>query len=245
MQLGPRLIGFLRSAPLRLKYCPNVFCSRVHRQTSREHSQTMSGPSLAQTTNRPVWKFKRAFDILFATCRYACDCPSSRPSSRSLVLIDVGHPVVFWQQRVGRLGRPLHVYKFRTMRAPFDRKGRPVPESERLSSIGRLLRATRLDEIPQLWNILTGGMSVVGPRPSVADRSTKDVQHTTPGQPRAHRSGPDKWRQADLRRGERCSRRALRAACLAFPRLGHSCSHRLGDVSRRQKKRRGHCGGPC
>jgi lipopolysaccharide/colanic/teichoic acid biosynthesis glycosyltransferase len=59
----------------------------------------------------------------------------------------------------------LHVYKFRTMRAPFDRNGRPVAESERLSAIGRLLRAARLDEIPQLWNILSGGMSVVGPRP--------------------------------------------------------------------------------
>jgi lipopolysaccharide/colanic/teichoic acid biosynthesis glycosyltransferase len=82
-----------------------------------------------------------------------------------LVLVDVGYPFVFWQQRLGRFGRPLHIYKFRTMRAPFDRKGHPVPDSERLSPVGQFLRATRLDEIPQLWNILTGEMSVVGPRP--------------------------------------------------------------------------------
>jgi hypothetical protein len=73
--------------------------------------------------------------------------------------------VVFWQQRVGRLGRALHVYKFRTMKAPFDKVGAPIPEDRRLSSLGRFLRATRLDEIPQLCNIFTGGMSIVGPRP--------------------------------------------------------------------------------
>src|SRR5258708_22923497 len=51
------------------------------------------------------------------------------------------------------------------MRAPFDRQGHPVRESERLSPVGQFLRATRLDEIPQLWNVLTGEMSVIGPRP--------------------------------------------------------------------------------
>jgi lipopolysaccharide/colanic/teichoic acid biosynthesis glycosyltransferase len=119
---------------------------------------------LAQTGNGLVWKFKRLFDILFAIAVMVAIAPIAGIVA-VLVLIDVGYPVVFWQQRVGCLGRPLHVYKFRTMRAPFDRNGHLVPESERLSLIGRFLRASRLDEIAQLWNILSGGMSVVGPRP--------------------------------------------------------------------------------
>jgi lipopolysaccharide/colanic/teichoic acid biosynthesis glycosyltransferase len=121
-------------------------------------------PEIAQTTNRAYWKVKRLFDIFFAIAVIGAIAPIAAIVA-VLVLIDVGYPVVFWQQRLGRLGRPLHVHKFRTMRAPFDRNGRLVPESERLSLIGRFLRAARLDEIAQLWNILSGGMSVVGPRP--------------------------------------------------------------------------------
>ena len=119
---------------------------------------------LSSTSSSRVWKLKRVADILFAVVTLLAISPLAILVAL-LVLVDVGYPVVFWQQRVGRLGKPLHIYKFRTMRAPFDRTGHPVSESERLSRIGRSLRAARLDEIPQLWNILTGEMSVVGPRP--------------------------------------------------------------------------------
>ncbi len=81
------------------------------------------------------------------------------------VLIDVGWPAVFWQKRVGYLGQPLLVYKFRTLHAPFDRRGEFVEEKDRVSKLGNLLRRLRLDELPQLWNILAGNMSFVGPRP--------------------------------------------------------------------------------
>jgi lipopolysaccharide/colanic/teichoic acid biosynthesis glycosyltransferase len=107
---------------------------------------------------------KRVVDIFFAAVTLLAISPLAIVVTL-LVLVDVGYPIVFWQQRVGRLGKLLHIYKFRTMQSPFDRTGHPVPESERLSSVGRLLRATRLDEIPQLWNIFIGEMSVVGPRP--------------------------------------------------------------------------------
>jgi lipopolysaccharide/colanic/teichoic acid biosynthesis glycosyltransferase len=118
----------------------------------------------SSTSGRWVWKLKRMVDILLAAAVLFVASPLTIIVAL-LVLLDVGYPLVFWQQRLGRFGRPLHIYKFRTMQAPFDRKGHPVPDSERLSPVGQFLRATRLDEIPQLWNILTGEMSVVGPRP--------------------------------------------------------------------------------
>jgi lipopolysaccharide/colanic/teichoic acid biosynthesis glycosyltransferase len=131
----------------------------------RSTTQVAGVPNaLAERSRRPIWKLKRILDIVLSSIVIIAIAPVAAIVA-VLVLIDVGLPVVFWQQRVGRLGRPLHVYKFRTMKAPFDRKGHPIPEERRLSWIGRFLRATRLDEIPQLWNILIGGMSVVGPRP--------------------------------------------------------------------------------
>jgi lipopolysaccharide/colanic/teichoic acid biosynthesis glycosyltransferase len=81
------------------------------------------------------------------------------------VALDTGFPVVFWQQRPGRRGWPFRLYKFRTMRPPHNRLGVRLSEAERQSRIGRFLRRSRLDELPQLYNILAGDMSFVGPRP--------------------------------------------------------------------------------
>jgi lipopolysaccharide/colanic/teichoic acid biosynthesis glycosyltransferase len=82
-----------------------------------------------------------------------------------LVLIDVGSPVLFWQERTGRRGVPFLIYKYRTLRAPFDAKGKPALGDRQPSAIGRYLRATRMDELPQLINVLFGDMSLIGPRP--------------------------------------------------------------------------------
>lgn len=82
-----------------------------------------------------------------------------------LVLLDVGAPIVFWQQRVGREGKSFLLYKFRTLHSPFDRHGRPASGERRLSWTGRVLRNGRLDELPQLFNVLVGEMSLIGPRP--------------------------------------------------------------------------------
>jgi lipopolysaccharide/colanic/teichoic acid biosynthesis glycosyltransferase len=81
------------------------------------------------------------------------------------VLLDSGMPVIFWQQRPGARGRPIKVLKFRTMGSARDRDGRALADEERVSKFGRLLRRLRLDELPQVYNVLFGHMSLVGPRP--------------------------------------------------------------------------------
>jgi lipopolysaccharide/colanic/teichoic acid biosynthesis glycosyltransferase len=82
-----------------------------------------------------------------------------------LVLLDVGPPIFFWQERLGRKGRSFLIYKYRTLRAPFDSAGNLAPGNRQPSAVGRFLRATRLDELPQLLNVLFGEMSLIGPRP--------------------------------------------------------------------------------
>lgn len=113
---------------------------------------------------RPYWRVKRVIDILAAGCSVIVLMPLFLFTFVA-VLVDVGRPAVFWQQRVGRDRRPLFIYKFRTLHAPFRRDGTPVAETSRLTSIGRFLRATRLDELPQLFSVLRGDMSIIGPRP--------------------------------------------------------------------------------
>ncbi|MGD9804277.1 MAG: sugar transferase [Hyphomicrobiaceae bacterium] len=85
-----------------------------------------------------------------------------------LVASNIGFPLLFWQQRPGLGGRQFRLYKFRTMGPGHDRNGKLLTDAERLSRAGRFLRRSRLDELPQLYNILIGEMSFVGPRPLMA-----------------------------------------------------------------------------
>lgn len=77
----------------------------------------------------------------------------------------MGSPVLFRQVRPGLRGKAFEMVKFRTMRDALDRGGRPLPDGERMTAFGSFLRASSLDELPELWNVLKGDMSLVGPRP--------------------------------------------------------------------------------
>jgi lipopolysaccharide/colanic/teichoic acid biosynthesis glycosyltransferase len=81
------------------------------------------------------------------------------------IRLRLGAPVVFWQQRVGMHGEQVVVHKFRTFKPAVDEVGRLLPEDERASRLGRFLRAVRLDELPQLYDVLRGRMNLIGPRP--------------------------------------------------------------------------------
>jgi lipopolysaccharide/colanic/teichoic acid biosynthesis glycosyltransferase len=112
----------------------------------------------------PYFKWKYAVDFVGAATLLVLYAPILIIAG-GLALVDVGWPMVFWQQRLGAGGRSFVIYKLRTLRPPFDQLGRPIPENKRLSWVGTLLRRTRLDELPQLFNVLVGDMSLIGPRP--------------------------------------------------------------------------------
>ena len=78
---------------------------------------------------------------------------------------NLGSPVLFKQVRPGLHGKPFEMVKFRTMKDAVDEQGNPLPDAERLTAFGKMLRATSLDELPEFWNVLKGEMSLVGPRP--------------------------------------------------------------------------------
>lgn len=86
-----------------------------------------------------------------------------------LIRLKIGSPVLFKQSRPGLRGEVFHVYKFRTMTDARDAQGELLPDEVRLTSFGKLMRKLSLDELPQLWNVLKGDMSFVGPRPLLVE----------------------------------------------------------------------------
>ncbi|NIC04056.1 sugar transferase [Billgrantia bachuensis] len=139
---------------------------------------------------------KRLFDIVVSLVTLALLLPLMLTVAL-LVRLRLGSPVLFRQTRPGRHGRAFEMIKFRTMRDAVDRDGKPLPDAARLTPLGQRLRAASLDELPELWNVLKGDMSLVGPRPLLMEY----LPLYTPRQARRHevRPGVTGWAQVNGR----------------------------------------------
>jgi lipopolysaccharide/colanic/teichoic acid biosynthesis glycosyltransferase len=166
------LLALERSGAVALDMFIDRITMEQQRQATVDHNRAMTTdaepkPGLRQQIPpiSPTYiKFKRVFDAVCALVLGILLAPLIAIAAL-LVAIDLGFPVIFWQQRPGLNGAMFRVFKFRTMGPGHDRNGLPIPDDRRLSAIGKFLRRSRLDELPQLYHILVGEMSFVGPRP--------------------------------------------------------------------------------
>lgn len=139
---------------------------------------------------------KRWFDLLLTTLLLILLSPLFLLVTIVVRLV-LGAPILFRQERPGLYGKPFVIYKFRTMTDARDGQGKLLPDAQRLPAFGRFLRSTSLDELPELFNVLAGTMSLVGPRPLLMEY----LARYTPEQARRHhvRPGITGWAQANGR----------------------------------------------
>jgi undecaprenyl phosphate N,N'-diacetylbacillosamine 1-phosphate transferase len=163
--------------------------------------QTEIRPNTVQLVNNGgVYRryIKRPMDFILSFCAIIVLAPVLLIIA-ILVRIKLGSPVLFKQKRPGINEKIFTLYKFRTMTDERDENGELLPDSERLTKFGKLLRSTSLDELPELFNILTGDMSIVGPRPQLV----RDMVFMTPEQRKRHSvlPGLTGWAQVNGRNG--------------------------------------------
>ena len=139
---------------------------------------------------------KRSLDILLALLAFVL-FSSILLAVALLVRVKLGSPVLFTQVRPGRHGKPFRMVKFRSMTDARDAQGQLLPDADRLPTFGRFLRASSLDELPEIWNVLVGDMSIVGPRPLLMEY----LPLYSPAQMRRHavRPGITGWAQVNGR----------------------------------------------
>jgi lipopolysaccharide/colanic/teichoic acid biosynthesis glycosyltransferase len=144
---------------------------------------------------------KRALDALLSTLAFIVLSPVLLVTA-ILVRIKLGSPIIFCQVRAGRDEKPFKVYKFRTMTDGRDENGNLLPDEVRLTSFGKKLRSTSLDELPELFNIIKGDMSIIGPRPlhvyylpwyTEEQRKRHDVRPGLTGYAQAHGRNTVDW----------------------------------------------------
>ena len=128
---------------------------------------------------------KRVLECCLAAVSLICLAPVLMTVAAA-VRFTMGRPVLFRQRRPGLRGEPFEILKFRTMRDGRDEEGRLFPDEQRLTKLGRFLRSTSLDELPELWNVVRGDMSLVGPRPLLMEY----LDRYTPEQARRHEVKP-------------------------------------------------------
>lgn len=140
--------------------------------------------------------FKRLFDLLVVSCLAVVIVPLIAVVA-VLVRVKLGAPIFFRQRRPGLNGEPFMMVKFRSMTSARDENGELLPDASRLTHFGQLLRRTSIDELPELWNVFTGKMSLVGPRPLLMQY----LDRYTPEQARRHavRPGITGWAQINGR----------------------------------------------
>lgn len=139
---------------------------------------------------------KRTFDLIAAAIGLIILAPVFALIAL-LVYLQMGRPILFMQPRPGQGGKIFTFYKFRTMSNACDQNGKLLPDANRLTAIGKFLRKTSLDELPQLFNILKGDMSFIGPRPLLVEY----LDYYTPEQARRHavKPGVTGWAQVNGR----------------------------------------------
>lgn len=147
------------------------------------------------TTEEPM-SAKRFLDLLIASLGLALTAPLQGVLA-VLIRWHLGRPVLFRQERPGLDGAPFTLLKFRTMTDARDAQRQLLPDAERLPPLGRFLRSTSLDELPELWNVVRGDMSLVGPRPLLVEY----LPHYSTRQKRRHevRPGLTGWAQVNGR----------------------------------------------
>lgn len=109
--------------------------------------------------------FKRFFDVIFSAMALLCLCPILLIVWVWLTIANKGAGALFFQERPGKDERIFRIVKFKTMTDERDAAGNLLPDAQRLTKVGRFVRSTSIDELPQLWNVLRGDMSFIGPRP--------------------------------------------------------------------------------